>query len=288
MIKQIITKIGSITIKLYRTSHERINRNVDDEEKYEKKDIDKETINEILKTNKKEETKKINNNSIITLILLIILAAIFKNIILLEILVIVIIFLIFYKTYPKIRENNRQKNVIRELPYALRQISIELKAGIGLFDAIKTIANGDYGELSQEFNITLEEIYYGKNYNDAFKGLVERNNKKIMKKTINQIIRTLNNGGNLAKTLKLLSNEYSHEMKIKYKEYSEKLNAIMLLYMFIAVLIPVILFIMIIAATTVIGPIIQGELLIILYLVFFPIIVMTMMLFIRRLKPTLD
>ncbi|MBE6487235.1 MAG: type II secretion system F family protein [Methanosphaera stadtmanae] len=286
MIRELITKIGSLTIKLYTSPIDRINRN-DDEEKYENNKINKETIDKILNTNKKENPKKINNNIIISIISLMIIAVIFKNIILLEILFIIIITIIFYKTYPKIKEENRQKNVISQLPYGLRQISIELKAGIGLFDAIKTIAHGDYGQLSKEFNITLEEIHYGKNYEEAFESLAKRNNKKIMKKTVNQIIRTLNNGGNLAKTLNLLSNEYMHEMKIRYKEYSEKLNAIMLLYMFIAVLIPVILFIMIIAATTVIGPIIQGELLLVLYLIFFPLIVMTMMLFIRRLKPTL-
>ena len=287
MIKEKISKIGHVTIILYKRFHERILVK-NDEDETENNQISKKTIDEILNTNQEEKTRKINNNSLTIIIVLITMAILLQNMIFLEALFIISIILIFYKSYPQIKENNRQNKVITQLPYALRQMSIELKAGIGLFDAINSIAHGDYNELSKEFNITLEEIHYGKNYDEAFNNLVERNNKKIMKKTINQIIRTLNNGGDLANTLNLLAKEYSYEMKIKHKEYSEKLNAIMLLYMFIAVLIPVILFIMIIAATTVMGPIIQGELLLALYLFFFPIIIITMILFIRRLKPTIS
>ena len=167
-------------------------------------------------------------------------------------------------------------------------MSTQLKAGMGLYDSMKNIANSNYGALSEEFQITLNEIQYGTNYIEAFEGLSGRTRLQSMDKLVSQIIRTLNNGGNLADTLNTLADENSYNMKIKYKEYSEKLNAIMLLYMFIAVLFPVILFIMIIAATTVMGSIIEPELLLILYLFFFPMIISFMILLIKRMEPTLS
>ena len=99
--------------------------------------------------------------------------------------------------------------------------------------------------------------------------------------------RTLKNGGNLADILNTMANENSENMKIKYKQYSQKLNSVMLIYMFISVLIPTITFIMIIAASMIMGPIIPPELFILLYLVFFPLIVVLMVIFIKSMEPTI-
>ncbi|RAP47154.1 MAG: hypothetical protein BZ136_06655 [Methanosphaera sp. rholeuAM74] len=195
--------------------------------------------------------------------------------------------MILRKIYPNIKEEQRRKDILKNLPFALRQLSTELKAGIGLMDALKTISTSQYGELSKEFTITLEEIYYGTSYNEAFNNLSKRTKTDIMDRIIQQILKTLNNGGNLADTLNKIADENSNNMRIKYKEYSEKLNSIMLIYMFIAVLIPVIMFIMIIAATTVIGPIMNPNMIMFMYLLLFPMIITLMIIFIKRLEPTL-
>jgi flagellar protein FlaJ len=281
MIKESIIKIGKATIKI---KEDLMSRNFSHRKNVHTDIIEKESMEKIL-SNKKKEKKK-DKSRLFPIIIALITAIYLKNIILLEVVIIIMIILITYKSYPQIKQKQRQEEVTRQLPYALRQISIELQAGIGLFDAMNTIANNDFGKLSEEFKITLEEIHYGTNYNEAFDNLKKRNNTKIMKKTINQIKRTLNNGGNLSKTLNSLAKENNENMKIKYKEYSEKLNSFMLIYMFIAVLIPVILFIMIVAATTVIGPIIDGKLLVILYLFFFPLVVSFMILLIKKMEPT--
>ncbi|MBO7719898.1 MAG: type II secretion system F family protein [Methanosphaera sp.] len=261
-----------------------LNRNFDNKRGSQKDVIEKESIEKILTINRNE--KKEDKRKYIVPLIPVALSIYLRNMLLIELIIIIAIALALYRSYPQIKEKQRQIEVTKQLPYALRQISIELQAGIGLFDAMKTVANSDYGKLSDEFKITLEEIRYGTNYNEAFDNLVKRNDTVIMKKVINQIKRTLNSGGNLSKTLNSLANENNENMKIKYREYSEKLNSVMLIYMFVAVLIPVILFIMIIAATTVTGPIIDGKLLLILYLFFFPMIVSFMILIIKKMEPT--
>ena len=281
MIKENIMKIGRATIKI---KEDILSGNISNKKSGPKYNIEKESIEKILTSNKKEKKKE--KNKIILLIIPILIALYLRNMIIIEIITIGIITTAIYKSYPQIKERQRQDEISKQLPYALRQISIELQAGIGLFDAMQTVANSNYGKLSEEFKITLEEIHYGRNYNEAFDNLTRRNNTPIMKKTVNQIKRTLNSGGNLSKTLNSLASENNENMKIKYMEYSEKLNSIMLIYMFVAVLIPVILFIMIIAATTVAGPIIDGKLLLILYLFFFPLIVSFMILLIKKMEPT--
>ncbi|WP_069592401.1 type II secretion system F family protein [Methanosphaera sp. WGK6] len=282
MIQKILIKIGSLTILLYSQiiNKKRIKRT--------------ETRNQIIEDNINKELLKnkaiiIEKEKKIYLIIIIIsIILIFINTTLsLEIILFIILIFLYKQQLPKIKENKKRELIIKELPFALRQLSIELKAGIGLFDSMRNLSNSNYGELSNEFKITLNEIQYGTNYIESFNNLSKRTNIEILDKVIYQIIRTLNNGGNLANTLNIIARENSRNMKIKYEEYSKKLNSIMLLYMFIAVLIPVIIFIIIIAATTTIGAIINPELLLILYLVFFPIIISFMIIFIKKMEPTL-
>ena len=282
MLTQLLIKIGSTTILLKRKLYEKIGDN-DNTETTEYPDIEKE-INKELLENENSTTPKLKDKKLLIIIPLIIT---FLINIQLGTLTILILIIATKKEIPKIKKNKKQNNISKILPFALRQLSTELQAGIGLFDALNTIANSNYGELSKEFKITLNDIQYGTNYIEAFNKLSQRVNTEIMNKVISQIIRTLTNGGNLANTLNIIANENSKTMKIKYKEYSEKLNSVMLLYMFIAVLIPVIIFIMIIAATTVMGSIIKPELLLILYLFFFPMIITFMIIIIKNMEPTI-
>lgn len=282
MIKEILIKIGAKVIFIQRNIRRIINNSYENTEE----NIEKKVTNELLKNNNyKIKNKKIKN--ILIIIILLFPISVYNFQLNLEIILIIILIILYKKNLPKINEKKKQKEILKVLPFVLRQISIELKAGIGLFDALKTISKSNYGELSEEFRITLNEIQYGVNYNEAFKKLTDRINLEIFTKVIHQIVRTLNNGGNLSNTLDTIANENSKNMKIKYKEYSEKLNSIMILYMFIAVLIPVIVFVMIIASTTVMGSIIKPELLIILYLFFFPLIISMIIIFIKSMEPTI-
>ncbi|WP_292474780.1 type II secretion system F family protein [Methanosphaera sp.] len=281
MLKEVFIKIGQQTIKIYKNLSK--NKQIVNEEKIENK-----TFNELIKQNKNKENK-INKDFLFIPLLFITVFIITKSMDLsLKLGIILIGYPILKSNIPKIKSEKRKKEIVREFPYALRQISTQLKAGIGLYDSMKSIADSNYGILSEEFQITLNEIQYGSNYVESFENLSKRINLPSIEKFVGQIIRTLNNGGNLAETLNTLADENSSNMKIKYKEYSEKLNAIMLLYMFIAVLFPVILFILIIAATTVMGSIVQPELLLILYLFFFPLIISFMIILIKRLEPSID
>ena len=285
MIEEIFIKIGSKTIIFI----EKITgKTSTDNTTTDEKEITDKTFNEIIKRNNNEK-RSVNYKILLLPAILSTILLVTNNLQLLVVITaIVMLILLFRKSFPRIKEENRKKEILQKLPYALRQMSTQLQAGIGLYDSMKTISTGNYGALSDEFRITLNEIQYGTNYVEAFEKLSKRNKLQTIEKLVSQIIRTLNNGGNLAKTLNTLADENSYNMKIKYKEYSEKLNAIMLLYMFIAVLLPVILFIMIIAATTVMGSIVKPELLLILYLFFFPLIIVFMIILIKRMEPTLS
>ena len=190
---------------------------------------------------------------------------------------------IFY--YPTIKEQRSYSDLNQELPYALRHMGIELKSGKGLHDALTAIKNSDYGSLSKEFNRVLEEVKYGSSTEESLLEMSNRVKADGLSRAVQQIIGTLRVGGNLSETLNIIASDITFDMHIKLKEYSQKLNSFILIYTFIAILTPIIGLIMLMASSTVMGDVISGDLLLIIYTVFFPMIVIFMGMFVKKLEP---
>ena len=200
-------------------------------------------------------------------------------------LVIVFMLYVFVLYYPDMKDKRSYSDLNQELPYALRHMGIELKSGKGLQDAMLTIRNADYGSLSREFTRVLEEIKFGKSTEDSLLEMSHRVKSEGLSRSIHQIIGTLRVGGNLASSLEIIAQDISFDMQIKLKEYSQKLNSFILIYTFLVILAPVISLIMLMAGSTVMGDIISSELLFVIYGIFFPLVVILMGLFIKKLEP---
>ena len=192
---------------------------------------------------------------------------------------VVIIFL------PNLQRGSRSNEASRELPFALRQMATELRAGIGMHDSMRSVALSGYGPLSEEFGRALEEIKYGETTEKALTDMSDRINSEGLKRAVYQITRTLSSGGDLAKTLNVIAEDTAYELRMKLKDYAQKLNSFTMIYMFVAILGPVITMIMLIAASTVMGAILPPVLLMIMYLFLFPLIVVFMAFMIKRLEP---
>lgn len=205
----------------------------------------------------------------------------------LGLIILIIVFMIGFSILylPKIRKNNNYSTVSKELPYALRQLGTELRSGKGLHDAMVSIVDSDYGVLSLEFSRVLEEINYGVSTENAFLNLSNRVESDALSRAVQQIIITLKIGSNLATALDIIAEDLNFDIQNKLKDYAQKLNAFIMIYTFIAILGPVILLIMILAASAVIGDFIPNELVLILYGFFFPLIIVFLIIMVKRLEP---
>ena len=190
---------------------------------------------------------------------------------------------IFY--YPKIKKQNDYASFSKELPYALRQLATELRAGRSLFDSLDSVANSDYGILSLEFSRVLEEIKYGESTENAFLNLEKRVDSKALSRVIYEILTSLRIGANLSNSLSIIADDVNFDIRMKLKEYSEKLNAFVMIYTFLVILAPVILLTMLLAASVVIGDLVPGDLILVLYSVFFPMIIIFLGVAIKKLEP---
>lgn len=190
---------------------------------------------------------------------------------------------VFY--YPKIKKQNEYASFSKELPYALRQLATELRAGRSLFDSLDSVASSDYGILSVEFSRVLEEIKYGESTENAFLNLEKRVDSKALSRMIYEILTSLRIGANLSNSLSIIADDVNFDIRMKLKEYSEKLNAFVMMYTFLAILAPVILLTMLLAASVVIGDLVPGDLILVLYSVFFPMIIVFLGFAIKKLEP---
>ena len=194
-----------------------------------------------------------------------------------------IAFTIFY--YPKIKKQNDYSSFSKELPYALRQLATELRAGKSLFDSLDSIVYSDYDVLSLEFSRVLEEIKYGESTENAFLNLEKRIDSEALSRVIYEILTSLRVGANLSGSLTIIADDVNFDIRMKLKEYSEKLNAFIMIYTFLAILAPVIILTMLLAASVVIGDLVPGDLILVLYSVFFPMIILFLGFAIKKLEP---
>ena len=260
-----------------------------DEDKAKKAAVRKASLEELLK----EEEKQGLEPKLILIIGVLSFAIVFTVIVVLGfgieiglVFGIIILLMTMFIVYmPKIKMGGRSTAASRELPFALRQMATELRAGLGLHDSMRSVAMSGYGPLSEEFARALEEIKYGETTEKALVDMSERINSEGLTRAIYQITRTLTSGGDLAKTLSVIADDTAYEMRMKLKDYAQKLNSFTMIYMFVAILGPVIFMIMIIAAATVMGPVVPPILLLIMYLFLFPAVVAFMAFMIKRLEP---
>ena len=141
--------------------------------------------------------------------------------------------------YPRSQAVARGNAISNELPFALRHMATELKAGIGLYRTIQAVAIADYGVLSEEFARTINEIEEGTEAKEALAHLAARTQSKALKNAILHIIRAMKTGGNLSEIMNTIAREVSFEMREKIRDFSERMNFFGVIFIYVAIVVPV-------------------------------------------------
>lgn len=76
--------------------------------------------------------------------------------------------------YPSQLAENRAREIDRSLPFALRQLATQIKAGVSFYRALRSVAQTDYGVLSEEFRRVLADMANGLSTEDALMKLLRR------------------------------------------------------------------------------------------------------------------
>ncbi len=149
--------------------------------------------------------------------------------------------LLLFLLYPVKRISSRSAEAEKYLPFALRHLAVEIRAGMSLYQALKAVAHGNYGVFSEEIERTLKEIDEGKSTEAALSNLALRLRSHQIRRVVAQLVRALRIGGKLSDVIMEIARDISFTQRSKIAEYANKLNLYGLMFMFVSIVFPVML-----------------------------------------------
>ncbi len=199
--------------------------------------------------------------------------------------------LILVLMIPKSIAEQRGREISKELPFALRHMSAELRAGIGLYKTLETVASSDYGLLSQEFTRTINEIEEGTDTQEALRHFALRTQSKSLRNALFHIIRALKTGGALSNVMSEIAQDVSFDLQLSIRDFAEKMNFFGVIFIFGAIVVPVFIAIMGAIFNAPLGISIQTislppQVILLLFAVVFPAILGAFVFYIKTTQPS--
>jgi len=140
---------------------------------------------------------------------------------------------------PKSRAEKIGNEVEKQMPFALRHMSIEIRAGVGIYETMNSIAKSNYGRLSEGFEWVLGQIEKGVTTEDALEAWSERTRSQDVRRVVGHLTRAIRTGGSLSSIMAEIAEDVSFERRQKIEDFAEKLNLLGLFLMMIAIVFPV-------------------------------------------------
>ncbi len=149
------------------------------------------------------------------------------------------IFMLFYMLLmPKVKIKKRSAMIERNLTYALKDLEIQTGAGIPIFDAIVHVANGGYGECSQEFEQVIKKVEAGSSVIRALDEVGMHTSSPFLRRIIWQIVNSMYTGSDVSIALKAISEDLTRDKETKIKAYGQEMNLWSLMYMLMVIVLP--------------------------------------------------
>lgn len=140
-------------------------------------------------------------------------------------------------SYPHVVSSRRVKALDNNLIPAVRQMLIELKSGVSLFEAMKSVTVG-YGEVSREFKDLTDHIEGGVSEITALNDASARNPSFKFRRTLWQISNSLSVGSDVTVGLQDMVEDLTKEKLDDIRRYGQELNPWTMVYMMAAVIVP--------------------------------------------------
>jgi flagellar protein FlaJ len=154
-----------------------------------------------------------------------------------SLLISVVVFL-YINFYPSLLLSKKDRDVERNLLFAIRHLFIQVRSGVSLFDALVSVSKGNYGSVSEEFEKCVKEIATGKEETQALEELAFRVPNVGFKRVVWQIVNSMKAGGDIGNTLNIIAHNLSEEQKVKIRKYGSQLSPLALIYLMSTVILP--------------------------------------------------
>jgi flagellar protein FlaJ len=115
----------------------------------------------------------------------------------------------------------RKRELEAHLPDFLREISSSTASGMTVFDAIKSAANGDHGNLTPELQTMAAQLSWGISVKEALKNFAERINTISVKRMVVTINKALEIGGNTSTVFEAAAREIDQTKLVEQQRKAE-------------------------------------------------------------------
>ena len=115
----------------------------------------------------------------------------------------------------------KKRELEAHLPDFLREISASTASGMTVFDAIKSAANGDHGNLTPELQTMAAQLSWGISVKEALTNFAERINTISVKRMVITIIKALEIGGNTPTVFEAAAREIDQAKLVEQQRRSE-------------------------------------------------------------------
>ncbi len=140
---------------------------------------------------------------------------------------------------PSMRARAKAKDVEKNLLYALRHITVQVRSGATLFEGMKSVAFSDYGSISKDMDTAVKQIASGFPVASAIDQLAMRNRSKNYKKILWQLENAIRTGSDIGQVLMSMSENYFEEQKIAIQKFGKELNTLTMIFLITTVIFPV-------------------------------------------------
>lgn len=115
----------------------------------------------------------------------------------------------------------KKREIEEQLPDFLREIGSSTASGMTVFDAIKSAANGDHGELTAEIQRMASQLSWGISVKDALDNFANRINTNIVKRVAITVNKALEIGGNTSAVFNAAAREIDQSKRVEKQRISE-------------------------------------------------------------------
>ena len=130
--------------------------------------------------------------------------------------------------------------VDQELLFAIRGIEVLLESGVGVAEAMKHVAEEDYGDLSDIFQQIFKDTEGGKNFSDAIRTQMRKTDSAGLRKVLSSLIMSIEEDTNVIDRLRSIAEKEARERRVNLDNFIEGLTATSEQFLIVSILIPII------------------------------------------------
>ena len=155
--------------------------------------------------------------------------------------------------YPSILSVKRAEIIERDLIYALKELILNISAGLSLFESIKRVSEEKHGIVSKLFEDVVENTNGGMPLDEALESLALKTPSEHMKNALWQTVNAVKAGTSIKEALSGIIDALIREQNRKIRNYIQELNVMTMVYMLFAIAIPTIITTVLVVLTALMG-----------------------------------